>query len=85
MGFAWWLANNVNTDYGMGVFEKTLIGEIIIIILTGAGAMFVGVAGAGLMALVGFALVVKLGLLTSSLVWVSVVSLVIIVAWRMNT
>jgi hypothetical protein len=54
------------------------------IILTGAGAMFVGVTGAGLMGLASIYLVVKLGLMTYQLVLVSVFSIVIILAWRMN-
>jgi hypothetical protein len=77
-------ANNIQRDYGLGVFEKTFIGTIIMIILTGAGAMFVGVTGAGLMGLASIYLVVKLGLMTYQLVLVSAFSIVIILAWRMN-
>ena len=77
-------ANNIERDYGMGVFEKTFIGTIIMIILTGAGAMFVGVTGAGLMGLASVYLVVKLGLMTYQLVLVTVFSIAIITAWRMN-
>lgn len=78
-----WAENRHNT-WGLGLFERTMLATLIVVVLAGAGAMFVGGVGAGIMSLVGFGIIIKIGLLSGVLAWASILTLIIVVAWRIS-
>jgi hypothetical protein len=75
---------NVGDDYGLGLFERVLIVTLITLAIAGAGFLFSGITGSGLLAMLILGFFIQLGFLTPWILVPPMIFIFLLVAWRFS-